>query len=523
MDETKSRRAFLKDAAYLLAGLNAFSISEALAGAPRPPAASTTAPLKISPWTGDDFTIGHRLRDGNMPQFPKATEKNVDFVIIGGGVAGLAAAYHLKDTNFLLLEQYQDLGGNSRGGNFQGIGYSWGAQYLYEVDGLTGSLLNSLGLKPVKLDQTKNSFWWENKWQRGVSGAQSNSLYRDFRRLQSELSPIWNAFRGKILTVPLNDPAMLKLDKEPMTSYLTGYSPAFRSLMEGFLKSSACGTSDLLSALTGTSILEDLVAPSYELEGGNPAIARALASRLKGTNPGKVVSGSFAWSVALNDKGASIVYSTSDGSVHRVNCRHVILAIPPMVAARILTSIKAKDKALMFTFRYGSFLVANLLLKKKIFSGSFDNWFGSPFTFTDMVVAETPYQMQGHYKPEMGSVLTVYQPYAPGTEGRTLLFEGDREKFARSIVSQLTPVLGPLESWLDQVVLTRWGHAMAVTGPGYYQQMTRILNNQSDNYSLAHSSFYGLPCLESAVKGARVAADRALKLKRKTAQDTHTL
>lgn len=166
-------------------------------------------------------------------------------------------------------------------------------------------------------------------------------------------------------------------------------------------------------------------------------------------------------------------------------------------------------------FKYGSYLVANLLLSKKIFSSSFDNFFGAPFSFADMTIAETPYMLTKQYKPQMGSVLTVYQPYASGSQGRTILGGDDREKIARPIVDQVSKLMtaGALEANLEQVVLSRWGHAMAIPVPGYYNRIGKIATMDDNNYSLAHSSLQGLPSAEAAVYAARRAANRALKVR----------
>ena len=52
--------------------------------------AAAAANYEISQWTGDNFNRGHELRDGSLPKFPAKAEKTVEFVIIGGGMSGLA-------------------------------------------------------------------------------------------------------------------------------------------------------------------------------------------------------------------------------------------------------------------------------------------------------------------------------------------------------------------------------------------------------------------------------------------------
>jgi len=94
---TTSRRDFLKYLAFLAgAGVTGtFNLSGS-----RIWAADTESPFKVMPWAGDDFTRGHALRDGNLPAFPDKADEHVDFVIVGGGMAGLACAYFLRDKDF---------------------------------------------------------------------------------------------------------------------------------------------------------------------------------------------------------------------------------------------------------------------------------------------------------------------------------------------------------------------------------------------------------------------------------------
>lgn len=508
MSDLSTRREFLTRLAILLGGSAVGQLGLDSLAADRG--------VKLLPWAGDDFTIGHRLRNGEIPKFPVATERKVDFVIVGGGMAALSCAHYLRNHNTLLLEQYSETGGQSRGASAHGMWYSIGAQYLTDINEDVGHLLADMKLKPAKLGTEKNS-WLENgQWLKGIDG-NSNTLYRDFQRMKKDFAPLWKKMGNATMFVSSLTPELLSLDKQKLSSVLTGYSAPFMDLVNGFLKASTCSDISGLSALSGISTLEDLVIPSYLLEGGNPALARALSTSLKKSAPQNLVTNAFVWSASMTDDGASVVYQSRDGAMHRVSCKHVILAIPPMVASRVLSNIRVADKAQMYSFRYGSYLVGNFILKKKVFNSGYDNWLPSNFSFPDITNANTAYDLNGHYTKDMGQILTVYQPYAPGSEGRSVLFEGNRDKFSIELRRQLTKVLGSeFEKSLETISLARYGHAMTVTSPDYFRKMSKLLSGQTDHYSLAHSSYHGLPSAESAVSGARISANRALKIRKTT-------
>lgn len=463
---------------------------------------------KVSEWTGDDFTIGHRFRMAELPKFSEAPEKTHDFVIIGGGIAGLASAFYLKDHDFLLLEQYAEAGGHQRGGTFNGIDYSYGSAFVGIVDGDLGKFYGDLGIKPQQISDSDNAFFWEKAWLKDAMHGTNNKLYSDFQKLSKALPTIPDIDKPSVVA---DTAELAKLDAMPFSSMLSGYSPQFVSLLDSICKSATCGGTQKVSAFIGAGLVQEALGSAYVFEGGNSAIAKATLRALDKAGADRIRTGGFVWSAEVGESGTKIQYTDSSGTPHTIACKHLIVATPPMVAWRQLKNIDDKTRAAMMQFKYGSYLVANCLLDKPVFDGAYDNWFGAPFTFSDVVVAETPYKLAGTYKPEMGSVLTVYHPWEPGTEGRTLLLEGDRTKLSNKVHEQMQSFISTLDDHLVEMVLTRWGHALAVPTPGYYSRVAKLMNGYSGPYSFAHSSFHGMPCTESAIRGARYAADRALR------------
>ncbi len=504
-----SRRQFLRDLSRQLTTASGLNLAYALANQfdlaqAKEEFLSAKPGYKIAPWTGDDFTTGHKLRNHELPEFPKNVERDVEFVIVGGGMAGLASAYYLQNHNFLLLEQYDALGGQSRGSSYRGIDYSYGAAYINSDDGLIGELIADLKLTPAKLPPTKNSWRWENSWAAGLEG--KDKIYSELKALLTSCEPIWKEMHNGI-HVPLDNPNLIKLDSIPFQNYMKGFTPAFTALIDAYLKASLCGGVDVVSALGAISTLEDLVQPTYVFQGGNQALTKGMADKIKGER----CTQGFVWSIEAGTNGKSFVtYSGADQKLHKVSCRHVIVTAPPLVAARIMHNITDAEKANLLGFKCGSYLVANILMRKKKFVGAYDNFVTPPYSFADIVVAETPYIAQHKYNPSMGSVLTMYQPYAPSTEGRSVLTQGDRSAFASSLVGQLGKLIGPIEKDIETVVLTRWGHAMAVTKPGFFARISKLNRTATSGYTLAHCSTQGIPCAESAIAAARLAANRAL-------------
>lgn len=517
MTTPTSRRQFLKQSALLLAGCGA-----GLLGGTDWSLPAEAKGYKIADWTGDDFTVGHKLRDGKIPRFPTSPERKVDFVIVGGGISGLAAAYHLRNHDTLLLEQYNEAGGHARGGSHNGIGYSYGAAYIAVVEGAVGDLLHELNLNPVELDETKNSWYLNDKWLRSATGGNEHKFFEELKRFRNENKTFWGGWDGTYSKTLLDNADLMKMDGEPFENFFKSYDPTFAALMDSVLRSGVNGGVGSLSTLAGLATLEDVFEKTYLLSGGNPAVSRELVKKLQQANSKLLQTGAFTWSVQLKDNGANVVYSMPDGSMHMVECKHVIMAAPLMVAMRIMKGVADKAKATMMRFRYGSYLVANLMMKKRTFDGAYDNWVASPYEIADITLAETPYMMANQYKPEMGSVWTIYIPYDLASTGRTLLYQGNKRKFATSIVSQLEKLFPGVTKNIDQIVLSRWGHSMAICKPQYFKYLNDLHTFQTNSFSFAHSSAHGLPGIEAATAGAKFAADRALAAKAQ-AQRLHSI
>ncbi|MBA3600068.1 MAG: FAD-dependent oxidoreductase, partial [Acidobacteria bacterium] len=82
---------------------------------------------------GANVNVGHLLREAKNFQVPEQNWESVKVAIIGGGAAGLSAAYKFTKENFndfVLLELENKIGGTSQSGTSKLVGYPWGAHYL---------------------------------------------------------------------------------------------------------------------------------------------------------------------------------------------------------------------------------------------------------------------------------------------------------------------------------------------------------------------------------------------------------
>lgn len=74
-----------------------------------------------------DAAVGHILRASQ--QYPKGAKQSTEYLIVGGGIAGLSAAYQLRDRDFRLCELSERLGGSSSANTHRDQYFAQGAHY----------------------------------------------------------------------------------------------------------------------------------------------------------------------------------------------------------------------------------------------------------------------------------------------------------------------------------------------------------------------------------------------------------
>ena len=502
----QSRREFMKLLSAIAASGLAGTVTETWAHDEK---AAGAPGYKVLPWKGDDFTFGHRLRDGDLPKFPDKADSKADFVIVGGGMAGLSTAHFLKGQDILLLEQYEHTGGTAQGGSYRGIDYSMGAVCTGSHDGIYAQLFDDLKIKPAVIPPDQIAWHCDKRWYKGIHG--EDAFYKELNRLTKEMQGLV----AKLNDGSAEEKAALKQKLETTTfdKYLETYNKDFVKLIANIANSFYCAGPDFISAMSGIDMINILSTNSYVFEGGNSGIAKALRRSVNNDSPGRCKPSSFVWRVEPRDKGASVVYSDKEGAIHRVDCRHAVVTTPPMVALRIVPQMPQAMRDRMQQLEYSAFLVANFCMKKKVFNNPYQSFADQPFPFGQMILAETPYQVLGKYHPDMGSVLTVYHPFEHGTAGRVQMLGEDREKLAESMVSQLNQLIENFQGSLEQVVLTRWGHAFNVPKLGAADLMYNIQELDPEWMTFANCSAKG-GSFEGAVQAAHAAAKRCLSLKK---------
>jgi hypothetical protein len=120
---------------------------------------------------GEHFEICHQVRDGHSFERPAPTA-NRAIVIVGGGVAGLSAAYFLRGKDWLLLEKEDHFGGNAYQEEFDGQPFATGSAYAYrgdEGDQLASEMGLHLPLVNMPDPTLVNKTYVPDTWKTGIA------------------------------------------------------------------------------------------------------------------------------------------------------------------------------------------------------------------------------------------------------------------------------------------------------------------------------------------------------------------
>lgn len=485
-------------------------------------------------YTGDDFTRPHAFLWQRAQKLvglggaPDPTER-ANVVVVGGGISGLCAAYLLRDLHPVLLEQGAQLGGNSRGEQWGDLRYSIGAAYISppepggEIDlffrqlGIAGELRrsdSSDGGGYVLGGRLHAGFW------RGESDPERAG---DFRRVFDVLKRYYDEEYVDIPPGAGQSEALRRLDAITFEAWVTQklgrLHPHVAEAFDLYSWSTYGGTVREISAAQMLYFLSSDVQDVAAFPGGNSAISQALVRKLEtGLPVGSVRSGSLVVEVAPHPEGVTVTYEDAAGTLRTILAKKCVVACAKFIAKHIVQGLPAAQLAAMRRLRYRAYIVANVLLRRRLPVEAYDCWrltgarSRSPREgfaerpFTDLLFAG----WAQHDRPSH-SGLTLYKALAyDGGRAEVLAdgsFAAQKAKFEASI-PEIVQMWGATESDVAGVRVTRWGHALPLAERGLISDgiAARACAPVDGRIFFAQQDNWCSPAFEPAFASAREAA-----------------
>ena len=470
-------------------------------------------------FVNDSFQLGHLLRD--RAQFPATRQiVKIPIVIVGGGMAGLSAAWRLQKrgfTDFLLLEMNHQPGGNSRWGENQITRYPWAAHYV-PVPGKKAEyvreLFTDLGvLKDGQWDERYLCFdpqerlFLHGRWQEGIEPDLGlTAADRDQFRRFADVTQSFRASGG--FTVPLElglSDRHAHLDVISFGDWLA--KNGFNSKPLLWYMNYAC-RDDYGAIAADTSAwagIHYFSSRERQEKGpltwpeGNGWIARQLLERV-----GKFVRAEQMVHRIQRDSNFLRVYAGDT----EYRCECLIFAAPTFLAPYLIEGMPP-----LHDFQYSPWLTANLTLE------SIPDTHG-PQPAWDNVVMNSPtlgYVDAMHQSLRTFADRTVWTFYWALAEGspaanRQMLLQKDWAYWKEAILSDLERVHKDIRKCVSRLDAMRMGHAMIRPSVGAIFSSERSrLKKPENRLFFANSDVSGISIFEEAQFRGVTAADNSLR------------
>ncbi|REJ76359.1 MAG: FAD-dependent oxidoreductase [Acidobacteria bacterium] len=499
---------------------------------------------------GASNEIGHILRDRRKFEIPSKSWKEVDTVIVGGGISGLSAAWKLKKEgfeDFLVLELEERAGGTSASGKSDLVSYPWGAHYLpvpfAENEELVG-LLDEMKLVesrdesggPVVYEQfltrdPEERIYHKGRWYEGLylyAGATDEDL-RQYEAFYNEVDRwiAWKDAEGKrAFAVPVancsTDPEVTSLDKISFGEWLQ--RQGFTSERLIWYCDYACRDDyglriEQTSAWAGLFYFCSRVPTAGEesqsfitFPEGNGRFVDHFAKELGGNLQGS----SLVAEIIPGESGVDVVYlDTRTMAPRGVRAKKVIFSAPLMTADYLIRGFTESPSFDPKEFRHNAWFVANLFLNerpKNRFPRDFPlSWDNVIYESNSLGYVTATHQQGIDYGP---TVLTYYHPMAEEdtlTGMRKLLSLG-WEELADICLTDLERAHDNIRTATTRIDIMRWGHAMISPRTGFVWGGERQKALEPfRNIHFAHSDLSGIAIFEEAFYHGLRAAEEVIE------------
>lgn len=500
---------------------------------------------------GQSFAIGHRLRDGFRPRPPEGAWKQVSVVIVGGGAAGLSAAWRLQQagfTDYVVLELESDLGGTSRSGTCELTEYPWGAHYVpvpFAENKRLIELLQQVGVveslapdgAPVIGEQylcrePEERLFFQGEWIEGLypstdASAQDLAQLAAFRQEIDRWTQWRDATGRRAFAIPISqasdDPHVTQLDQISMSDWLNhqGWtSPRLHWLVDYSCRDDYGLSADQTSAWAGLLYFAARQSaagaehqPLITWPEGNGRLIKHLTSQAAGrVKTGAAVTQINPDPQELTGEIEVVWFNTRTETAEGLLARHVIFAAPQFMAGRLITGLAEQAERKTDEFRYGSWLVANLHLdgrpQEDAFPLCWDNVLHNSRSLGYVVAT---HQSGRDYGP---TVLTWYYPYSDEEPRgvREKLLQATWADLADVVLTDLEQAHPDIRTLTTRLDLFRWGHAMIAPRVGFITgRQRRNAAAAYRNIHFANTDLSGIALFEEAFDHGCRAADEVLE------------
>jgi oxygen-dependent protoporphyrinogen oxidase len=436
-----------------------------------------------------------------------------DAVVVGAGIAGLAAAWELRDRDVVVLEASDRIGGRIKSEPRGAYWLNLGAHVFGGVDSGTGRLLQQIGVEAVTVPGILTAVALNGAivssgpietypFRLPISLGERLALIRLGLRLRLAV-----ARYGQIARPVMGEPSAARQAR--MLAYLgdhsfADYTGRLQTDVDAVVRPTierSSGEPEDVAAGYGVGYFhlvwnrgEGL---SRNLLGGPSTLTEGIASALGD----RVLTNCRVEEVAPDSNGVRVLYER-DGQQHEVNARFAVVATPAYVTRTIVRRLPQETDRALGEIVYGPYVVAGFITRETT-PMPYDNVyalavakrsFNMLFNIANVIRAGEPQRQPG------GSLMV----YSGANLGRRML-ELDDEKITTTYLDDLNDLYPEARRAVKEVVIQRWERGLPYPRPGRHR-LQPALERPLGNIFLA-GDYLGTWYTETAIQTGTAAAN----------------
>lgn len=454
-----------------------------------------------------DMSVGHLAFESL--EFPITKKLQTEYLIVGGGIAGMSAAYKLRDKDFLLYELSNSLGGSSSAGSHGNTPLCHGAHYDLSYPSNYGKvalkMLEELGV--IHYDPFSDSWKFIDKQYLIPKIKESQTFaHGTFRK---DVLPdnservifldLMKTYVGKMpMPTSLIDEDLRTLNDISFLDWLrekTAVSDQFVEGLDYHMKDDYGAGASTVSALAGihyfacrpyfTKAVELFSPPE-----GNFYFIHKIYEKLP---KDRVSLSHLVKSIKESKEGFEVdVVDAGKKEIAQVSCNKIIYAGHKYP----LKYIFSNDYLLFQKTEYAPWVVVNFVINKHLMNTAYwqNEIISEDKSLLGFVDSKAQYSAEEHLR-----VFTVYYCFKPEERLMMSLIEERKQTFIDQTLRHLEKYFGrSINRLIEKIYIKQMGHAMPIPKPGY------LFNDANDHRSNPNLVYAGvdngrLPLLFEAI------------------------
>lgn len=456
--------------------------------------------------------------------------ENTDYnvLIIGAGIAGLTAAYLLRQQRLCVLESAAQVGGRTVAGSYGGYTYAKGTEYLGLPEGTLAQIIQELKVDLKELPSPMDAHFHAGKFYWGGDGIALSHIeecgidaYNQFVSLMKKAYASYEDLPQTDL-----DSTLAELDQLTVRQWFDrlGVPKTFYAAYNVTCKGLFGATIDEISALSAIAEIafdfeddqpienvNDLEntpdqttehSEAYSCVLGISEITNALATALGN----QIRTQATVSSITQQDEQYHVTYRTPEGTTHTLTATKIILAVPAPIALQIAAPVLSDEhQHILQQINYAVYATVALFSQTPIFNQAFDLAAPDSYFFTDVYDATW---VQRHYAPPSNHDVHIASVYvAPLSYRDRSLIDLSDDELLQKVYQSLENIFPQAQENITGHDIQRFSYAYPIMTLGAYRRLRRLHELNAGNLMLA-GDYMIYPTFEAAVESGALAANK---------------